>query len=201
MQHRLLRCIYGAHIRFSLNAGRLVTDSRAGGLFQRLLVLAHSALVERKFEFNYVLHKQIQNSKAVVITLHLLYTAPLHAIMQARATSAQKLTCSSRCTLTEAPFVRKGALDGSVHAAYTRSILTSTSYGKLRKSALLYQTHQYAPHPRTLSAHSHVRAQSRQTEDRQPVINVPRFRLLRMLCQLTSISICLVRGTITRRAC
>ena len=98
--------------------------------------------------------------------------------MQARATSAQKLACSSRCTLTKAPFVRKGALDGSVHAAYTSSILTSTSYGKLRQSALLYQTQQYAPHPRTLSARSHVRAESRQTEERQPVINVPRFRLL-----------------------
>lgn len=86
---------------------REITDSRAGGLFQRLLILANSALVERKFEFNYVLHKQIQNSKAVVITLHLLYTAPLHAIMQARATSAQRLACSGRCTLTKAPFEKE----------------------------------------------------------------------------------------------
>ena len=47
--------------------------------------------------------------------------------------------------------------------------LTSGSYGKLRRLAPLYQTQQYTPHVRALNARNNAKAESRQTEERQPV--------------------------------
>ena len=89
--------------------------------------------------------------------------------MQARATLATNSACSSRFTWTKAPWTGLGT---------QRSILTSTSYGKLRQFAPLYKTQGYTAHVRARSPRSTVKAETRQTEKRQSVVDVEQFRLL-----------------------
>lgn len=47
--------------------------------------------------------------------------------------------------------------------------LTSSSYGKLRRLAPLHRTQQHIPHVRALNAPNNAKAESKQTEEREPI--------------------------------
>lgn len=96
--------------------------------------------------------------------------------MEARATFATNAGCSSRFTRTKAPILVGQHLWTGLGTQ--RSILTSTSYGKLRQFAPLYQTQGYTAHVRFRSPRSTVKAESRQTEEQQPKMVVEQFPLL-----------------------